>query len=184
MLRERIDEYLDGNLDAPGMRELEAVLAQDPAADKLRSQLKAERALRAAAYESYLPTRQEAHALATRVLDEAYHTPLGRVGYWIRHGSAVAAAVLVVAGSFLAGWASKPATVRTVTISQTPEERVEFVPAYMDQHGNQVVGPSCQTAEEAKSFLTNQGSPKAPTADDVQAHLRRWNPRPHNPGDN
>jgi len=170
MLRERIDEYLDDGLDPAAARELEAVVTRDPAAAKLLSQLKAERALRDAAYDSYRPTRQEATALAARVLDEAYHTPLGRVGYWIRHGSAVAAAVLVVAGSFMAGhmWAPErkvPVTVYVSDPAAQPRE-VSYIAVIEDARGNRAVSPSFRSAEEAEAFLRGRGNPMPPTVSD------------------
>ena len=158
MLRERIDEYLDGSLDPTAARELEAVMARDLAAAKLLSRIKAERALRTAAYESYLPTRQESEALAMRVLDEAYHMPLGRVGYWIRHGSAVAAAVLVVAGSFLAGRITVPVPTEYRTVYQKSEPREVFIGMYEDARGNRAMSPNFGSPEELKAFFNGHGN--------------------------
>jgi len=167
MLRERIDEYLDRNLDPAATRDLDAVVTQDPAAARLLSQLKAERALRKAAYDSYKPTPQESAALSMRVLDEAYHTPLGRVGYWIRHGSAVAAAVLVVAGSFLAGHMTS---------------RVQNVPVYVQTPSSEPQKVINVITTDARGQVTGVSADL--TADERDAYLRRLEaPRPMAPGD-
>jgi len=166
MLRERIDEYLDGLLNPAGVRELEATLATDPKAAKLLSQMKAERALRTAAYESYRPTPVEASTMAMRLMDEAYHTPVGRVGHWIRHGSAVAAAVLVVAGSFLAGQMTAP--MRVVTITQTPETRVVYRGVIEESRGTRQVSNDLSTPEELDAYFKSRGSPNAVVVGDVR----------------
>jgi anti-sigma factor RsiW len=103
MLREKLDDYLDGTLSAAERAQAEAALARDPAAGKLLSRMRSERALRAAAYESYMPTTHEARSLAERVMAEAHDAPVGRVGYWVRRGAAVAAGLILVAGAFVAG---------------------------------------------------------------------------------
>jgi anti-sigma factor RsiW len=103
MLRQKLDEYLDGALDPPARRDVEATLASDPAAAALLARLKSQRALRAAAFDAYLPAPQESKALADRVLAQAYDAPVGRVGYWLRRGAAVAAAIAIVTGTFFAG---------------------------------------------------------------------------------
>jgi anti-sigma factor RsiW len=176
MLRERMDEYLDGNLDAAAARDLEAVVAQDAGAAKLLSQVKAERALRTAAYDSYKPTRQEAAALSTRVLDDAYHTPLGRVGYWIRHGSAVAAAVLVVAGSYLAGYMTAPreARMREVRVLEpTHEARTVYKVVTTDARG-QVTGVSddLHSMEERDAYLGRWEAPRGMSPGDLMGRYR------------
>jgi len=103
MMRERLDEYLDGGLDSAARREVEALVASDPAASGMLARMKAQRALRGAAWASYLPTAAESKALAERVLAEAYDAPAGHIGYWVRRGAAVAAAALIVVGTFAAG---------------------------------------------------------------------------------
>jgi anti-sigma factor RsiW len=103
MLQERLDEYLDGGLDPAGQRDVEALLASDATAARMLAQMRAQRALRAAAYDSYLPTKLEAKTLAERALSAAYDTPAGQVGYWVRRGAAVAAAVAVLVGTFAMG---------------------------------------------------------------------------------
>jgi len=121
MLRERLDEYLDGGLAPADRRVLEALLAADPAAAGMLARMKAQRALRAAAYESYLPTAAESKALAERVLAEAYDAPVGFIHYWVRHRSAVAAALIIVVGIFATG---------RMTASPQIVERVEMRTVY------------------------------------------------------
>jgi anti-sigma factor RsiW len=134
MLRERLDEYLDGGLDPAGRREVEAMLASDPAAARMLAQMKAQRALRSAVYDSYLPTKAEAQALADRVLTAAVEAPVGRVGYWLRRGAGVAAAVAVVIGTFAMGRVTAP--VREVKVVET---RTEYEVTVLDAGGVQQV---------------------------------------------
>ncbi len=117
MLRERMDAYLDGGLEPAERLALEAQLAEDPAAAKLLAGVKARRALRHAAYDSYLPTPGETRSLAQRLLSQAYDLPVGRIGYWVRRGAAVAAAIMIVTGTFTAG--RMTATPQLVPIVET-----------------------------------------------------------------
>jgi len=53
MLREKIEEYLDGELDAAGKMALEAEVAANPTAGRMLASAKADRVLRAAAFETF-----------------------------------------------------------------------------------------------------------------------------------
>jgi anti-sigma factor RsiW len=144
MLRERLDEYLDGGLEPADRRELEAMLAADLAAAGMLARMKAQRALRAAAFASYLPTAAESKALAQRVLAEAHDAPVGYIGYWVRRGAAVAAAIVIVVGTFAAG-----------RMTASPAERVEvrtvYNVAYTDMGEQRVV--EFATMEERNDFV-------------------------------
>ena len=76
--------------------------------------------MRTATFASYMPTGEEAAALAARVLDEAA-APAGRVGHfhWIRWTAGVAAALAIAAGSFGMGRATAPTQVVTKEVEVT-----------------------------------------------------------------
>jgi anti-sigma factor RsiW len=118
-MRERIDQYLDGSLNAAEREALEADMARDPSGTKLLLQMRSERSLRAAAYDSYMPTPFEARSLAQQMMAEAYSRPAGRIGFWIRRGAAVAAGLIIVASAFVAGQGFS--TTKTVTVSSEPK---------------------------------------------------------------
>ena len=143
MLRERLDEYLDDALDPAQRQEVEDALATDAAAAALLTRLKAERAHRAATFATYLPTSHEAKALAERMLAQAYDAPVGRIGYWVRRGAAVAAAIAIVAGTFFVGRMS----VAPQTVSVT-----EYDVAWVDGGGLQQVR-SFASMEERNKFI-------------------------------
>jgi len=146
MLRERLDEYLDGGLEPAARREVEALLASDPAAAGMLARMKAQRALRAAAYESYMPTAHEAKALADRVLAEAFDAPAGHIGYWVRRGAAVAAAIIIVVGTFAAGrMTAAPQIVERV------ETRTVYNVVYTDMGEQRVM--DFATLEERNNFV-------------------------------
>jgi anti-sigma factor RsiW len=119
MMRQTIDEYLDGALDAQARAALEQTLARDPAAAGLAAAMRTERAVRAAAYESYAPSPAEASALAAQILaafeDEAA-APVGKIapassGKWLRYVSGIAAGLVLIISAFAAGrMTAAPAT--------------------------------------------------------------------------
>lgn len=118
-MRERIEQYLDGEMNAAERKALEADVARDSQGTRMLQQMRSERALRAAAYDSYMPTAHEARSLAQQVMAEAYSQPAGRIGFWIRRGAAVAAGLIIVAGAFVAGQGFGPT--KTVTVSSDPK---------------------------------------------------------------
>jgi anti-sigma factor RsiW len=134
MLRQTLDEYLDGGLDPAQRQQVEATLASDPAAAQMLAQLQAQRALRNAAYDSYLPTKLEAKALADHVLAEAFDAPAGHVGYWLRRGAAVAASIAVLVGTFAMG--RMTASPRSYPVVET---RTMYNVVYVDAGGVQQV---------------------------------------------
>ena len=144
MLRERLDEYLDGGLEPADRRELEAMLAADPAAAAMLARMKAQRALRAAALDTYLPTAHESKTLAQRVLSEAYDAPVGHIGYWLRRGAAVAAAIVIVVGTFALGRATAPAQTEV-------ETRTVYNVVYTDMGEQQV--KEFATMEDRDTFV-------------------------------
>jgi anti-sigma-K factor RskA len=120
MMRQTIDEYLDGVLDAQARASVEQTLVRDPMAAELARTMQSERAIRAAVYESYAPSKAEASALASQILaaceDEAAE-PVGRITpqrNWVRYTSGVAAAIAVALTAFGLGRMTAPAGVPTV----------------------------------------------------------------------
>jgi len=79
---------------------------------------------------------------------EAY-APVGHVGYWIRRGAAVAAAIIIVCGVFVAGRISAPVQNRIVVQTET---RVVYSVAYKDLGGEQTVREFA-TADERDDFV-------------------------------
>jgi len=117
MLLEKLEDYLDDGLSPAERQEVEARVASDPAAAKSLAALRSQRALRAAAYQSYTPTGDEAKALAAQFMDRAY-APVGAVGagIWLRRSLAAAAAVAIVVGTFAAGRMTAPQAPTTAQI--------------------------------------------------------------------
>jgi anti-sigma factor RsiW len=146
MLRQKLDEYLDGVLDPPARRQVEAALAADPAAAATLARLQGQRALRAASFDTYLPTPQESKALADRLLARAYDAPVGRVGCWLRRGAAVAAAIAIVAGTFFLGRMSAQA-------GPTPSPTVEYNVVWIDSVGVQRVQDFASVDERNRFIL-------------------------------
>ena len=146
MLRQKLDEYLDDGLDPVERRAVEAALASDPTAARMLERMKAQRAGRAAAYDSYLPTKLEAKVLAERVLTAMFDSPAGHVGYWLRHGAAVAAAVAVLAGTFAMGrMTAPPKFVPQVTT------RIVYNVVYTD--GSDMIVKDFSTENERNEFV-------------------------------
>ncbi|MGN6370676.1 MAG: anti-sigma factor family protein [Phycisphaerae bacterium] len=112
MIRQKLDEYLDDALEHDARAQLEQILASDPATASLLQQMKAERAVRAAALDQYAPTPAEAHALSASILAAchaaAHDAPAGRIGFWIKRTLGVAAVLAITAGAFALGRASAP----------------------------------------------------------------------------
>ncbi|HEY4329246.1 MAG TPA: hypothetical protein VGN88_05885 [Phycisphaerae bacterium] len=132
-MRQMIEEYLDGGLSAEAGHQMEATLARDPVAAKQLANAKAQRTLRTAAYNSYMPTAQESSALAAQMFAQAY-APAGRIGHWVRRGAAVAAGLVIVVGSFAIGRISVDQQ-----INNPVETRVVYNVAYLDDMGEQRV---------------------------------------------
>src|SRR5689334_15638200 len=112
-MRELIDDYLDDSLAPAARAEFEKTVGADGRAAGLLAQMKAERAVRAAAMNSYMPTAKESGALAAAVLaacEAEALAPVGRIGgqraltRWL----AVAAGLAIVIGAFSAGRMSAP----------------------------------------------------------------------------
>jgi anti-sigma factor RsiW len=124
MIRQRLDDYLDGTLDSGQRSEVERQLAGDPAVASLFAQMKGERALRAAVFSGYEPSERESRELAGSILaacrDQA-HAPVGRIGYWVKRSLGVAAAVGILAGTFAMGRMSAPVLTAPSMVTQVPE---------------------------------------------------------------
>ena len=136
MLRESFEEYLDGELGSDDRLKVEAAVAGDPRAASLMAALKGHRALRAAAIESNAPSAGEARALASHVLalcEEQTNRPLWRITPTVKRLAAVAAAVIVVAGAFMAGRTTAP--VQTLAGKSTVTEVTRYRVAYVDESG-------------------------------------------------
>jgi anti-sigma factor RsiW len=154
-LREKLEEYLDGGLDPAGRREVEATLALDSAAARMFADLQSQRALRAAAFDTYLPTNHESRAFAERVLAAACETPAGRIGYWVRRGAAVAAAVAILVGAFAVGRLTASSDSNPVI-----ESRIEYDVVWVDADGVQQVRDFASLDERNKFIqqLEQQGA--------------------------
>ena len=148
--RRKMDEYLDGMLGHDEQCALEATLATDPAAARLLSRMKAQRALRAAAYDSYLPTPVEAARYARETLDAA-HAPVGRIGPWleVRRLAGIAAAIAVLIGTFAIGRMSAPAPTSFVDDSVKTVFRV----VYTDAEGVQRISGDLASQDDVKDYV-------------------------------
>jgi anti-sigma factor RsiW len=149
--RRRIDEYLDGSLDAASQRTLEAAIAADPAQARLLARMKSERALRTAAYASYMPSAAESRELTAQFMAAAY-APVGRVGVWsnARRWVAVAASVAVLIGTFAAGrMTAGTAGTTLAAASANPVYRV----VYLDRDGVRTVSGDLKTEDEMKDYV-------------------------------
>lgn len=152
------EEYLDGGLDEAGRRDVEKQVNADPRAAGVLAALKSHRALRAAAYESYQPTAGESHVLAARMIadfQDEEQRPLWRITPEVRRLAAVAAAVVLVAGAFMAGRTTAP--VKTMMgpsqIQETGNQDVgQYSVAYKDESGNWQV-TECRSQTEAADFI-------------------------------
>ncbi len=128
--RERLEQYLDGELPPDEATQLDAALTTDSEAREIIAHLRRERALRQAALHTYAPTAAEAGTLAGRWLDEfhaARLAPLARIGgRWLRRTAGVAAAAAIAIGSF---WAGHATAVRPQVYPPTAEQSfvVKFV---------------------------------------------------------
>jgi len=148
-LHQRLEEYLDDAL-APDQRQvLEADLARDPAASRLLMRLKSERAVRTAAYESYMPTQAESSRFAAKVMMTAT-APVGFVGPRWRRMLNVAAGFIILAGTFAVGYMS--ANARTVEVPTTVVQTEYSVVA---TDGFETKESVFQTVEERNAFIKN-----------------------------
>jgi len=176
MKRQAIEEYLDGALDAASRSSVEKAVAQDAQAGRMLADCQAERALREAVYASYAPSKQEASAFAAQVMaaceDDAAQ-PVGRIGVWTwtRRLTGIAAAVVVMAGMFVAGRSTAPTkvvevqgpeVVRTITkvvkIGQgdTFVAR-DFSPSEADEMNNFINGDTNGSSNMATLDLSTSG---------------------------
>jgi anti-sigma factor RsiW len=156
-----LDDYLDENLQ-PGQRaELERQLAADPALARLLATMKQERALRAAAYASFEPSRNEASTLAASMMNAiAGHQPAGYVGTprspWLKRALATAAAIAIVAGSFAVGRVTAPATPiaptgQTATNNPRTDTQVIYRVIYLGEYGEKEIREFA-SLDEANDF--------------------------------
>ena len=127
--RKRLDEYLDGALDAVATRELETAVSRDPEMSEMLKAMQGERSLRTDVYESYMPASDEAKAFAAQVMEACHDeaaAPVGRVGslVWTRRIAGIAAGLVIAIGSFVAGRATVPPT-QIVQVS-VPDQTFTF----------------------------------------------------------
>ncbi len=150
MIRQKMDEYLDGGLDAGDRAAVESLLATDAAAAGLLAGMKRERAVRAEVYAGYEPSAAESRALAERVLAacaEDAAAPVGWIGGWMRGASAVAAGLALVIGAFFAG---------RMTAGPAPTTAVQTVQVIQVLYGDDAGEPQVKefaSMEEASGFL-------------------------------
>ena len=149
--RRRLDEYLDGSLDAASQRELEAAVAADPGQARLLKSMKSERALRTAAYDSYMPSADESREFTAQFMAAAY-APVGRVGVWSNatRWVGVAAAIAVLVGTFAAGRMSAGTSGTTIaTANSSPVYRV----VYLDRDGVRTVSGDLKSEDDMKDYV-------------------------------
>lgn len=108
MRRDELEMYLDGELSPERRIAVEQAVADDAEVRRMLERLRGERQLRESALAGYAPPPTEAAAFAAHcitMLREAGDRPLARIGMgrWLRHGSAVAAALLLAAGTYWMG---------------------------------------------------------------------------------
>jgi anti-sigma factor RsiW len=151
-MRNLVDDYLDGAMATADRAAFERQLAADPSLARLLSNMKQERALRAAAYASFEPTREEAQAAADRMMDAvAGQRPAGYVGNWWKRTLGVAAGLAIVAGSFAFG----RMTSETVTVEKPVvklETHVVYRVMYFGEEGEKEVREFA-THDEAIDFV-------------------------------
>jgi anti-sigma-K factor RskA len=159
MMRDMIDEYLDGALESAARADLERTLAADPAAAGLLKAMKAERATRAAAFASYAPAATEASAFAAQLLqacaDDAA-APIAHIGprHWTRWVAGVAAALIVAAAAFSAGRMSAGPQV-VVQEKLVPIEKNTYVVTTVDSRGglSVAISPHLTDPKEGEDFI-------------------------------
>jgi anti-sigma factor RsiW len=155
-MRQMLDDYLDGTLYPAERAEVERQVAGDAAMARLLAAMKQERALRAAAYASFEPSKEESGIHVSRMMDAMTGSgPAGYVGVWIRRGVAAAAAVALVAGSFAMGrvTANTPGNGQTdVANVQKAEPQVVYRVVYFADYGEKEVREFA-SLDEANDFV-------------------------------
>jgi hypothetical protein len=152
-MRQTLDEYLDGALDAAAKADVERRLLADPAAATLLAQMKSERALRTATFATFEPTKTEADALAARTLASFEHAkPAGYVGIWLRRGIAAAAMIALVAGSFAIGRITASPPAPSTPIVTTTDPHVIYRVMYLTDAGETQVR-EFTSVEDASDFM-------------------------------
>jgi anti-sigma factor RsiW len=153
MMRNMLDAYLDGELQASEKAALEQSLATDTALAALLAKIKGERALRQAAFATYQPAAGEAAQFAARFLAAARRSgPVGYVGPWIRQAAAVAAVLVLVGGGFAAGRMSGTGRGSPVAQGVKPDAAVIYRVMYVDPNGDLQV-PEFSSVDEANEFI-------------------------------
>lgn len=103
--RDILEQYLDGELPASEQARVQAALKDAPNADLL-ARLQSQRALRAAALQSYIPS-DASTATATLLAalhNDAHPAPIARIGpAWLPRLASLAAVLAIAAGSFYLG---------------------------------------------------------------------------------
>jgi anti-sigma-K factor RskA len=135
MIRQKLDEYLDGALAAGERAEVERLIASDPAAATLLERMQAERALRTAVFTAYAPTVGESRHLAASMLAACHDAPVGRIGIWIKRSLGVAAAVGILAGTFALGRFSSPQAKITASVEPSDATTPTVFVLYNDESG-------------------------------------------------
>lgn len=148
MLMQKMDDYLDGALSAPDRLEVDALVARDAAAARTLAAAKAQRALRSAAYESYAPTAAESASLAGHILDACHNAPVGRIELSYRRYAGIAAAVLIMAGTFFAGRFTAP----TQIVNVPGPTNIVYNVVYTENGATMV--SEFNTKEERNSFVS------------------------------
>jgi anti-sigma factor RsiW len=161
-MRNILDDYLDGAMEAGERAALERQIAADPIAAQQLAAMKQERALRAAAYASFEPSQAEAHELASSMMNTlAGHKPAGYVGVWVRRTLGVAAALGIVVGSFAMGRMTGTPETKIVQQQVTKTEtQVVYRVVYFGDDGAKEVREFAGL-DEANDFVNKLDAPRA-----------------------
>jgi len=174
MMRQTIEDYLDGELDAQGRSAAEQALATDAGARALLETLRAQRKLRASVYDSYMPSQEQAASLASQILaacENEAATPVGKItpatSRWLRYGTGIAAAIAVAVTAFGVGRMTAPAGGSgTQTPGGEKSSYVYVVPVKnLDESSPKVF--RLASAEEAETKIRELQAPPEPLIADA-----------------
>ena len=155
-VRQQMDDYLDGALAPAEEHAFKALLAQDAGAVRQLERLKNFRALRSAAYDSYLPTAQETARLTEQFFATA-HQPAGFVGFWrkARSYSNVAAVLAIMAGTFAFGRMTANSTSNHTTDGMAAGTVYKYRVIDFDAEGVERMSDDFGTIDEAGTYIKN-----------------------------
>ena len=142
---EKLETYLDGALPPAEAEEVCRRAAEDPALCAALDQLRAERAARAAAWNSYEPSPATAEAVAERTVQVAVRRDRNiRASRAARRATAVAACLAL---AFVGGWVARG---RVVERDAAPDNTAQV--ALTDENGNVIAVQRFEDPRKARQF--------------------------------